>query len=332
MIYFKGTTSSFQKSVSTRRSWKNLLLLPVCIGLLAATPAIAQNDDSDDELWTSSNDRELDELLHKILEEDDGDDEVPTKVRAPKVHSKLLTTYGAKQALRWKINKTAFLEGYVDQGIGALDSPYKPPTSKFAGGILGNYLLGGFTITGGLDLKRNYSDVYADWDGLLDRTFNLGVSRKFNLTKDLAFAPSLRQSSVRSDKSSKDLSKLDLSLPLSYALDKQWTLKVLTVGISSQTYTNRAQEQTDKTWSYSTGLAYKWSEKSSFDVTLSREDRYSNQSSAEYTRTTIMPKYEYKISPTSSLGIAIGYETHVNNTEEFSRWLIVPKIQLRIDI
>jgi len=65
---------------------------------------------------------------------------------------------------------------------------------------------------------------------------------------------------------------------------------------------------------------------------VSREERYSNQSSAEYSKTTVMSKYEYKFSPTSTVGIGIGYETHSNSTEQFSRWLLVPKVQIRFDI
>jgi hypothetical protein len=104
------------------------------------------------------------------------------------------------------------------------------------------------------------------------------------------------------------------------------------VGFSTQTFTNRAEEQTDRTWTISSGIAYKWTDKTTFDVSVSREQRYSNKISVEYAKTTIMPKLEYKLSPTSSLGFGLGYVTHSNSTEQFSRWLLAPKVQVRWDI
>lgn len=187
-------------------------------------------------------------------------------------------------------------------------------------------------MTGLVDVKRSYNDVYNTWDGVTDTIYRLGAARKFKLSKEWTLSPSVSFSTLKSGKATKELNKADLSLPFSYALNKQVTLKALTLAYSRQTYTNRDEAETDNTSTVSTGFTYKWSEKSTFDVTVSREQRFSNKESAEYTRTSITPKYEYKISPTSSIGIAIGRETRTNSTEEFSRWILVPKLQLRIDM
>jgi hypothetical protein len=199
------------------------------------------------------------------------------------------------------------------------------------GGLSGNYLWNGFTLTAGFNSKRNYTDIYRQWDGKLDRTYSLGASRKFKLSNEWTLAPSVKLTRLRSDTATKELNRADLNLPFSYALNKKWTLKALTVAYSTQTYTNRVQDQTDRTWTLSTGVAYKWSEKSTFEVNVSREKRFSNQDAAEYTRTAIIPKYEYKISPTSSVGIAIGRATRSSRADEFSHWIVVPKLQLRMD-
>ncbi len=307
-------------------------LIPLLIALSISPLTFAQDidDDTDELMDLSSND--LDELLRKIEAEDDGDDDLPTAKPKPKAHSKFLSTYGAKQSLRFKLSKDAFIDGYFDEGIGAQDNPYKKPTSKFTGGLTGNFLLKGYTLSGGFDIKRNYSGTYGDWDGVLDRTYTVGAARKFKLSKQWTVAPSIRQTVIDSDQKTKNLRKTDLSLPFSYALDKVWTIKALTVGFSTQTFTHRAEEQTDRTWTVSSGVAYKWSDKTTLDVTVSREQRYSNKSSVEYEKTTIMPKLEYKFSPTSSVGFGLGYVTHSNSTEQFSRWLLAPKVQIRWDM
>ncbi len=316
-----------------------VVTLPVGLSVLASSNVFAQvtnqetssNEDDEDE-----GDSNLDEMISGITGEQDGDDDEPDRPgKAPKprkINSKISTTYGAKQALRWKINKQAFFEGYVDEAIATQDDPYKTPGSKFAFGVNGNYIWNGFTLTAGADYKRSYTDVFGAWDGIQDATYSFGVSRKISLSKQWALSPSFKQTIVRSDLATKELTKTAFSFPFSYALNKVWTIKALTVGFATQTYTNRVLPQTDLTSTYSTGVAYKLSEKSSLDLTLGREIRTSNQSSAEYSKTSITPKLDYKISPTSSIGISFGYETHTTSKEEFSRWIIVPKLQLRKDI
>jgi hypothetical protein len=307
-------------------------LIPLLIALSISPLSFAQDMDDDSDQMIDMNSNNLDELLRKIETEDDGDDDLPTAKPKPKAHSKLLSTYGAKQSLRFKLNKDAFIDGYFDEGIGAQDNAYKKPTSKFTGGVSGNFLFKGYTLSGGLDIKRNYSGTYGDWDGIQDRTYMLGAARKIKLSNQWTVTPSIRQTVIDSDQKTKNLRKTDLSLPFSYALDKVWTIKALTVGFSTQTFTHRAEEQTDRTWTVSSGVAYKWSDKTTLNVTVSREQRYSNKSSVEYAKTTVMPKLEYKVSPTSSVGFGLGYVTHSNSTEQFSRWMLAPQVQMRWDI
>jgi len=319
----------------------SLVGIPLCLAVLSGPQAFAQDmaqdsvsdDDSDSMMMSEST---LDELVSKILSEEDGDDDEPDLPGKPpkprKVVPKIATNYAAKQALRWKINKDAFIDGYLEQAIAAQDDPYRAPGSKSAYGVTGNYIWNGFTLTAGADFRRSYADIFGAWDGVQDATYSLGVSRKISLSKQWTLSPSFKQTTVRSDKAAKDLSKSALSFPLSFALDKQWTIKALTVGYATQTFTNRAQGQTDQTLSYSTGASYKLSDKSTLDLSVNREIRTSNQSSSEYSKTTITPKFDYKISPTSSFGISLGYETHTTSKEEFSRWIIVPKFEIRKDI
>ena len=307
-------------------------LVPLLIALSISPLSFAQDMDDDSDQMIDMNSNNLDELLRKIESEDDGDDDLPTAKPKPKAHSKFLSTYGAKQSLRFKLNKDAFIDGYLDEGIGAQDNPYKKPTSKFTGGVAGNFLFKGYTFSGVLDLKRNYIGTFNDWDEVLDKTYSLAVARKIKLNNQWTVAPSIRQTVIDSDQKTRNLRKTDLTLPFSYALDKVWTIKALTVGYSTQTFTNRAEAQTDRTWTVSSGFAYKWSDKTTLDLTVSREERYSNKSSVEYSKTTVMPKLEYKLSPTSSVGFGLGYVTHSNSTEQFSRWLLAPKVQLRWDM
>ncbi len=307
-------------------------LIPLLIALSISPLTFAQDieDDTNEIMDLSSND--LDQLLRKIETEDDGDDDLPTAKPKPKAHSKFLANYGAKQSLRFKLNKDAFIDGYLDQAVGAQDNPYKKPTSKFTGGVTGNFLFQGYTLSGGLDFKRNYNGTFNDLDEMLDRTYSLAAARKFKLTNQWTVAPVIRQTVIDSDLKTRNLRKTDLTLPFNYALDKIWTIKALTVGFSSQTFTDRAEEQTDRTWTVSSGVAYKWSDKTTLDLTVSKEQRYSNKSSVEYVKTTVMPKLEYKLSPTSSAGFGLGYVTHSNSTEQFSHWMLAPKVQVRWDI
>lgn len=331
-----------QSQFTVSRMKNLLLLLPICFALFTITPSFAQgaSESSDQELdgdfsELSIDDDTLEGLINKIAEEEDGDDEVPLPVgkkKPPKVTPKIATTFAVKQAVRWKINKQSFVEGYVEEAIARQDDPYKQASSKLAWGLTGNYSLSGYTLSGGVDVKRGYTDVFGTTDGILDTTYSLGVAKKFDLSKQWSISPSVKQTFVRSDLRTKELTKSAFSLPLAYSISKAWNLKVLTVGFATQTYTGRDETQTDKTWTLSTGLAYKWTEKSSFEVSVSREDRFSTNGNAEYSKVTIMPKYDYKISPTSSLGIGVGYENHATYAEEYSRWLLVPKLQLRLDI
>lgn len=333
------TDSCLQNSQVLLRS--GLILITFFLTVLSCPHAFAQDssqdstsDDDEDSMMVSES--TLDELVSKIFSEEDGDDDEPDlpgkPPKPPKVISKIGITYSAKQVLRWKINKDAIIDAYLQQAIAAQDSPYKSPGSKFDYGFAGNYAWKGFTLTAGMDVKRSYADIFSAWDGIQDTTYNLGISRKINLSKQWTLSPSLKQTRVRSDIASKELSRSALNVPLSFALNKEWTIKALTIGYATQTYTNRVQGQTDTTVNYATGATYKLSSKSTLDFSLNREIRNSNQSSAEYAKTTITPKFDYKISPTSTFGISFGYETHSTSKEEFSRWLISPKFEIRKDI
>jgi hypothetical protein len=310
----------------------SILSASLFIGLIASPLVFAQDVDQDMDQWVDFSSYDLDEMLRKIEAEDDGDDDLPTKTPRPKVHPRVLSAYGFKQTLRFKLNKDAFIDGYLDQGVGGQNDPYDRSTSKFAGGFNANLIWQGFTLSGGVDVKRNYAGTFSEWDGLMDRTYTYAVARKVKLSEKWNLTPTVRQTFIDSDQITRNLRRTDIALPFNYALNKVWTIKALTIGYSTQTFTNRTDPQTDITWTFSTGVAYKASEKTTFDVTLSQEQRYSDRSSVEYLKTTIMPKFEYKMSPTSTAGFGVGYVTHTNNTEQFSRWLLVPKIQLRWDI
>lgn len=318
----------------------SLLALPLCVALMASPLAYAQGIEqdsaSDDDQEMVMEEDTLQAMIDQTNSDEEGDDDEPDLPGRPpkpkKVTSKLATTYGVKETLRWKINKAAFVDGYLEQVVAAQDDPYKSPGSKGAFGVSGNYVWNGFTLTAGADYKRSYADIFGAWDGVQDATYSLGVSRKVSLSKLWTLSPSLKQTTVRSDVASKDLAKTAISLPLSYALNKEWTIKALTVGYATQTYTNRVLAQTDKTMTYATGASYKVSDKTTFDLSLNREIRSSTIAATEYSKTTITPKLDYKISPTSSFGISLGYETHSTSKEDTSRWVIVPKLQLRKDI
>ena len=310
------------------------LALSLCLLFISSPNVFAQDYEelNEDLMIASENNNSLDDMIRRIEAEEDGDDDVPTKTPKAKVYPKKLSTYGFRQALRWKLSKDSFFEAYADQGIGAQDTPYKTPSSKLSIGGTGSFLFNGFVLTPGLDIKRNYTGVIDNWDYKLDRTYSLAVARKVKLSDKWSVNPAIKETSIVSDLQTKNLLKTDVTLPFSYELNKKWTVKALTVAYSTQTFSNRVLSQTDTTWSASTGIAYKVTPKSTVDLTVSREERYSNQSSAEYARTTIIPKYDYKYSSTSSIGLAIGYETHSTNTAQFSRWLIIPKVQMRWDM
>ncbi len=315
--------------------------LPLCAASLFLTaPAYAQ-DQASDEMQSDAATQEqlvddgfpsLDDLLHKIEEKEDGDDDVPTKVKTPKVQPRFLTTWGAKQSLRYKVNKETTIEGYLEQAIGSLDEPYKVPSSNWVAGLAGVYLGGGNSFTASMQVKQSYSDVFGTWDGSKDANFALGASRSIKLDKQWKLAPSVKLSKLTSDIKSRELQRYDLSLPLSYALNKTVTLKPITIAYNSQTYTSRPVDQTDRTTAFSTGVQYQSSAKSVFELTLSREERLSNQASAEYVRASITPKFDYKISSTSSIGLALSFEHRTSNSEDFVRWILAPKFQLKIDL
>lgn len=304
-----------------------MLALPLCLAASITTPVFAEDEDpfnppTPDESYAGCS----------IEEETDGDCGVPTKSPKPKVHAKRLTIYSAREGLRYKFNKDALIDVYSVQTSGTQNVPQLASSSKFSGGLSAAFLVSGFTLTAGIDVLHNYTGTFNDWNGKVDNTYNFEVSRKIKLSPQWTITPSVKQTRLVSDTATKEFSKTDLSLPFSYALDKLWTFKAATFAYSKQTYANRDEAQTDKTWTLSTGVAYKWSAKSTLDISINRQVRHSDQFSAEYLKTTVLPKYEYKLSPTSTVSMGIGYERHSNSVEQFGRWILAPKVQLRWDL
>ncbi len=318
------------KSVRSKMRF-GVLAIPLCLAAFTTTPVFAEDDDFD----PPPTERDAG---CTIEEETDGDCGAPVKGANPKappkakVHSKMLTTYSAREALRYKFNKDAFIDAYSDQTIGTQSVPIAASSSKLSGGLNVNFLVSGFTLTAGIDRLRNYTGTYANWNNQTDNTYSFGASRKINLSPQWTLTPSVKQTRLVSDTATKEFSKTDLSLPLSYALNKLWTIKALTFAFSKQDFANREFDQTDRTWTLSTGVAYKWSAKSTVEIAVNRQVRRSDLTSAEFLKTTILPKYEYKFTPTSTVSMGIGYERHANSVEQFGRWILAPKVQLRWDL
>lgn len=308
-----------------------MLAIPLCLAALTTTQVFAGDGDEEDPPPASP-------PACSIEEETDGDCGAPAKGSNPKappkakVHSKMLTTYSAREALRYKFNKDAFIDAYSDQTVGTQSVPIAASSSKFSGGLNVNFLVRGFTLTAGVDRLRNYTGTFEDWNGITDNAYSFGASRKINLSSQWTLAPSVKQTRLVSDTATKEFSKTDLSLPFSYALNKLWTVKAVTFAYSKQTYANRDFDQTDKTWTLSTGVAYKWSAKSTLEISVNRQVRHSDVTAAEFLKTTVLPKYEYKLSPISIVSMGIGYERHANSVEQFGRWILAPKVQLRWDL
>lgn len=306
-----------------------MLVITFCLAAFTVPQAFAQDDE---ETWEPPTGLGPPDKNEETEKETDGDNDVPKKAPKPKVHSKVLVTYGAREALRFKLGKDAFIDAYVDQGAGTQDVPLQTSSAKFSGGLSAAFLVEGFTLTANIDILRNYTGIYGDWNGKYDKTYSFGVSRKIKLSPLWTITPSLKETRLVSDTATKEYSKTDLSLPVSYAFNKLWTIKAVTLAYSKQTYANRDEAQTDKTWTVSSGVAYKWSAKSTLDITINRQVRQSDQFSAEFLKTTVLPKYEYKLSPTSAVSMGIGYERHANSVEQFGRWILAPKVQLRWDL
>jgi len=306
-----------------RKNW--LMAIFLFLALLFSVPLVlAQSEDPPDPPPPPCTLQEI----------EDGDCEPPNpkKPRTPKVHPKSMTNWGARETLRWNINKQSFIEGYFDQTISAQDDPYKMESSRFSLGLNGSYIWKGNTFTAGVDVLRNQGGTFTSWDNNHDKTYNVAVTRKLPLIDKWSLTPTFRLTRALNDAVTKDLSRSEITLPLSYALNKLWTIKVLTVTYSEQTYTSRELPQTDMTSNNATGFAYKWSDKSTIDVSLSRQQRYSNQSTAEFVRESFTPKYVYNISRTSNFALSIGREVHSNSTEQVTRNIITPKLSIRWDL
>jgi len=323
-FYIHGGNNSLNLSVmGCRKNW--LMAVFLFLALLFSVPwVLAQSEDPPDPPPPPCTLQEI----------EDGDCEAPNpkKPRTPKVHPKSMTNWGARETLRWNINKQSFIEGYFDQTISAQDDPYKMESSRFSLGLNGSYIWKGNTFTAGVDVLRNQGGTFTSWDNNHDKTYNVAVTRKLPLIDKWSLTPTFRLTRALNDAVTKDLSRSEITLPLSYALNKLWTIKVLTVTYSEQTYTSRELPQTDMTSNNATGFAYKWSDKSTIDVSLSRQQRYSNQSTAEFVRESFTPKYVYNISRTSNFALSIGREVHSNSTEQVTRNIITPKLSIRWDL
>jgi len=259
------------------------------LALLASAPALAQVDAADD-----------DDGIDNVAGGGGGSTDPAAPARAnrgaPSSRGRpptLSINPSVWIGVRHRVSKSFLIDFYVKQKATIRENPYQTPSSDVAGGISAAWSVGGFSLSSAFEVKESFKEYYGPWNGT---AFDLraAVARRITLAPVWTVLPAFLVSLLWSNPDSRNRWKLELSAPLGYALDKQWTWEPLIPTVSMQAYENRRTAQRDWTMNVSTGV-------------------------------------RYQITPVTMIGLAFGFEQRQSNvaSAEYSRWVLRPKLQLR---
>lgn len=194
---------------------------------------------------------------------------------------------------RYKTSPTFLVDVYTKQKATIRANPDQPPSSDATGGISAAWLVGGFSLSGAFEIKESFKDYYGPWNGT---AFDLrtGIARRVTLAPGWTILPAFLAGHTWSNPQSRERWKLEVSMPLGYALDKQWTWQPLIPTVSMQAYPNRRTAQQDWTFNLSTGMRYQATDSIMIGLAFGYEQRVSNVASAAYTRWVLKPKLQFR--------------------------------------
>lgn len=263
-----------------------ILLILMCI---AAPPAMAQIDAADD-----------DDGIDNIAGGGGGSTDpaaparpnrgtAPARGRPPTLSINPSVWIGA----RHRVSRSFLVDFYVKGKATIRENPYQTASSDAAGGLSAAWSVGGFSLSSAFEVKESFKEYYGPWNGT---AFDLraAIARRVTIAPDWTIVPAFLVGHLWSNPDSRNRWKLELSAPLGYALDKQWTWEPLIPTVSMQVYGNRRTAQRDWTMNISTGVRYQITSVTMIGLAFGYEQRQSNVASAEYSRWVLRPKLQLR--------------------------------------
>jgi hypothetical protein len=196
---------------------------------------------------------------------------------------------------RHKFSKDFLVDFYSKQKSGIRELPYQTPTTEAAGGLSAAWAIGGFTLSGAFESKQSYKGNYGTWNGS-GYDLRSAIARQIPLWENWSITTSFLTSHLWSSSRTRDRWKVELAAPLNYQLGNGWTLQPLIPSVALAAYTHRRTGQRDWTFDIGTGV-------------------------------------RYQVNPVTVLAMSVGFEQRLSNvaTAEYSRWVLQPKVQVRVD-
>ncbi len=197
--------------------------------------------------------------------------------------------------LRYRASKEFLVDVYAKQKATIRENPYQIPTSDLSGGISAAWLVTGFSLSSAIEVKESFKDYYGPWNGT---GFDLrsAVARRITLAPDWSITPALLVGRLWSSTRTRDRWKVEISAPLSVVLDKQWTWEPVIVTVSMQAYVHRRTAQRDWTFNLSSGIRCQVTSATMVGLAFGFEQRQSNVATAEYSRWVLRPKLQIRIA------------------------------------
>ena len=261
----------------------------VVLAVATAHPALAQIDAADD-----------DDVIDNVAGGGGGSTDPAAPVRAnrgaPSARGRpptLSINPSVWTGLRHRFTKSFLIDLYVKQKATIRENPYQTPSTDASGGISAAWSVGGYSLSGAFEVKENFKEYYGPWNGT---GFDLraAIARRVTLAPDWTVVPAFLVSHLWSNPDSRNRWKLEISAPLGYALDKEWTWEPLIPTLSMQAYENRRTAQRDWTLNVSTGVRYQITSVTMIGLAFGFEQRQSNVASAEYSRWVLRPKLQFR--------------------------------------
>lgn len=232
-------------------------------------------------------------------EEDDtdiDDDEVLNTGKRGKPPSHLVIKPQVRLGVRnWIVPKVFSVEAFVRDQQGVLDNPLSLRSSQVSGGLDTAYRLGGFTWT----VTLQAGDVFSGFYEHSTRTYQelkTTVQQVIELgDTDWAITPKLQAGYVWSSDRQQQRWKFQTTTTLAYAVTDTVILLPMLPKLSYQPYTSRTDNRADWTLNVSAGIRWVFAKPSFLEATFGYENRWSNVPNAEFSRWVLTPKLNLRI-------------------------------------
>jgi|GEM_PF-6334840 len=196
---------------------------------------------------------------------------------------------------RHKFSKDFLVDFYTKQKSGVREQPYQTPTTEAAGGLSAAWSVAGFTLSGAFETKESFKGFYGPWNGT-GYDLRTAIARQIPLWESWSVTTSMLTSHLWSSVRTRERWKVELAAPLNFQLGNGWTLQPLIPSVALSAYTHRRTGQRD--WTFDIGAGVR-----------------------------------YQVNPVTVLAMSAGFEQRLSNvaTAEYSRWVLRPKVQVRVN-